>query len=80
MFSNKTIESKNKTISPSFDDKLLGRPRYQCNILETDKNWIRDVSLDAYVVVPEAMAVFDTSIVAQEAWDIGGNAFGVSHN
>lgn len=75
----KTIESKNKTTSPSFDEKLLGRPRYQCNILETDKNWIRDVSLDAYVVVPEAMAVFDTPLVAQEAWDIGGNAFGVSY-
>jgi len=75
----KSIDSKNKTTSPSFDEKLLGRPRYQCNILETDKNWIRDVSLDAYVVVPEAMAVFDTPIVAQEAWDIRGNAFGVSH-
>lgn len=72
-------ESKTSNKShDAVDKRLLGRPRYQCNILETDKNWIRDVSLEDYIIVPEAVAVFDTSLVAQEAWDIGGNGFGPS--
>lgn len=54
------------------EERLLGRPRYQCNILETDKNWIRDVPLAEYAIVPDAVPVFETSLVAQEAWDIGG--------
>jgi len=60
-----------------FDERLLGRPRYQCNILETDKNWIRDAPLEEYAIVADAVAVFDTCFIAQEAWDIGGsgNAF-----
>jgi hypothetical protein len=57
------------------DERLLGRPRYQCNILKTDKNWIRDVPLEEYAIVPEAVAVFDTPLVAQEAWDIGDGVF-----
>jgi len=73
--------SKNKGIHSTvreesvLDERLLGRPRYQCNILETDKNWIRDVPLEEYAIVPEAVAVFDTPLVAQEAWDIGDGGF-----
>lgn len=61
------------TKGPFFDEKLLGLPRYECNILKTDKNWIRDVPVEDYVVVPEAKPVFNTRIVVEEAWDIGGN-------
>jgi len=56
--------------STILDKRVLERPRYECNILETDKNWIRDVPMEDYVVVPEAVAVIDTSLVAHEAWDI----------
>jgi hypothetical protein len=76
VFSNGS-KTSNKS-HDAVDKRLLGRPRYQCNILETDKNWIRDVSLKDYIIVPEAVAVFDTSLVAQEAWDIGGNGCGPS--
>jgi len=61
------------TKGPCFDEKLLGLPRYECNILKTDKNWIREVPVEDYVVVAEAKHVFDTRIVSQEAWAIGGN-------
>ena len=64
----RTIESNDKNV----EERFLGRPRYQCNILETDKNWIRDVPLAEYAIVPDAIPVFETSLVAQEAWDIGG--------
>lgn len=69
--------SKDKSISsPVLDERFLGRPRYQCNILETDKNWIRDVPLEDYTIVQEAVAVVDTPLVAHEAWDICSDSFG----
>lgn len=72
----RTTGSKNNSINSSVvDERLLGRPRYQCNILKTDKNWIRDASLEDYAIVPEAATVFDTPLVAQEAWDLGGDSF-----
>lgn len=68
---------KDKSITSSvLDERFLGRPRYQCNILETDKNWIRDVPLEDYTVVREAVAVVDTPLVAHEAWDICSDSFG----
>lgn len=57
------------------DEKFLGRPRYECNVLETDRNWICDAPIEDYAIVPEAVAVIDTPFVAQEAWDIVGNGF-----
>jgi hypothetical protein len=57
------------------DENFLGRPRYECNILETDRNWIRDAPIEDYAIVHEAVAVIDTPFVAQEAWDIVGNGF-----
>lgn len=73
----RTTGSKNNSINSSVvDERLLGRPRYQCNILKTDKNWIRDVPLEDYAIIPEAAAVFDTPLVAQEAWDLGVDSLG----
>jgi len=52
------------------DESVMGRPRYECNILKTDKNWIRDAPMEDYVVVPQAVPVIKTPLVAREAWDI----------
>lgn len=54
------------------DKRVLGRPRFECNILKTDKNWIRDAPMKDYLIVQDAVPVINTPLVAQEAWDIGG--------
>merc|ERR1712238_653005 len=56
----------------------VGRFRYQCNILENNKNWIvQDAGntniFDEYDVVMDATMIMKTSLVAQEAWDIYSN-------
>jgi len=61
-FFSSTGNNKNKERS--------GRPRYQCNILDTDRNWIREAPLDEYEIVPNAVMVMKTPLVAKEAWDI----------
>lgn len=74
----RTTGSKNNSINSTvLDESVLGRPRYQCNILKTDKNWIRDAPLEDYAIVPEAAAVFDNPLVAQEAWDLAGDSLGL---
>lgn len=45
-----------------------GRPRYRCDLRETDTNFIMAAAAD-YVVV-RSCAVMKTSVVATEAWDI----------
>jgi len=56
----------------------VGRFRYQCNILDNNKNWIvQDAGntniFDEYDVVMDATMIMKTSLVAQEAWDIYSN-------
>jgi len=70
VFEKSTRSEKNVGDSTVLDEMVLGRPRFECNILETDKNWIRDVPMDEYLVIPEAFAVINTSLVAHEAWFI----------
>jgi len=60
--------------------KRVGRFRYQCNILENNKNWIvQDAASSTiniskeYDVVMDATMIMKTSLVAQEAWDIYSN-------
>merc|ERR1711865_979354 len=60
--------------------KRVGRFRYQCNILENNKNWIvQDAATSTiniskeYDVVMDATMIMKTSLVAQEAWDIYSN-------
>lgn len=48
--------------------KRQGRPRYQCVLEETSKNWVRS-STSHYKVV-SAFMVMKTPLVAQEAWDV----------
>ena len=57
----------------SGNKKRMGRYRYQCNILENNKNWILDASPNEYDIVPSAVMIMKTPVVAQEAWDIHGN-------
>jgi hypothetical protein len=57
----------------SGNKKRMGRYRYQCNILENNKNWILDASPNEYDIVPNAVMIMKTPVVAQEAWDIYGN-------
>jgi len=73
VFERATGSKNNSSNTTVVDERVLGRPRYQCNILETDKNWIRDVSLEDYAIVPETVAVADTPLVAKEVWDIVGD-------
>merc|ERR1712238_569905 len=56
----------------------VGRFRYQCNILENNKNLIvQDAGntniFDEYDVVMDATMIMKPSLVAQEAWDIYSN-------
>lgn len=48
--------------------KREGRPRYQCDIRETDAN-LPTVAVDDYDIVPATM-VMKTPVVAHEAWDV----------
>lgn len=71
----RTKESKNKKMTnPVIDETLLGRPRYLCNILNTDKNWIRDAPQDEYTIVQDAINVFGSPLVGQEEWNILSNS------
>jgi hypothetical protein len=50
-----------------------GRPRYQCDLLDTNDNWltVRNVSSQPqWEIVTPTQAVMKTSMVAQEAWDL----------
>jgi hypothetical protein len=51
--------------------KRQGRPRFQCVLDTSTKNWEMAVSTNDYEPVP-AFMVMKTPIVAQEAWDILG--------
>merc|ERR1711865_894273 len=53
--------------------KVGPRYRYQCNVLDTNRNWMIDVPADDYEVVDKAIMIMKTSFVASEAWDIYDN-------
>lgn len=70
VFERATRSKTNGIRGAALDEQILGRPRFQCNILATDKNWIRNAPVEDYAIVPKAVAVVGTSLVAEEAWDI----------
>lgn len=77
--SNNKCKSKKAKCSGGSDatsctnERFLGRPKFQCHVLENDTNWIRGVPSMDYTVVADAVAVFDTPLVAREAWAIGSS-------
>ena len=68
------LDKQQKMTNSVIDETLLGRPRYLCNILKTDKNWIRDAPQDEYTIVQDAINVLGSPLVGQEEWNILSNS------
>lgn len=50
-----------------------GHPRYRCQLLDTNENWIMNASAAEYVVADKVKITMRTSLVANEGWDMGRN-------